>query len=52
LSEQSNTEAFYGRFHKADELSRKASSMMEQQGDRDSAARFLARQEFEKQRFG
>jgi eukaryotic-like serine/threonine-protein kinase len=42
LSEQSNTEAFYGRFHKADELSRKASSMMEQQGDTDSAARFLA----------
>jgi eukaryotic-like serine/threonine-protein kinase len=42
LSEQSNSEAFYGRFRKADELSRKASSIMEQQGDTDSAARFLA----------
>jgi len=42
LSEQSNTEAFYGHFNKANELSRKASSLMEQQGDKDSAARYLA----------
>ena len=42
LSEQSNTEAYYGRFHKACELSRRASSLMEQQGDKDAAARYLA----------
>lgn len=42
ISEQSNTEAYYGHFTKADELSRSASSLMEQQGDKDSAARYLA----------
>jgi DNA-binding winged helix-turn-helix (wHTH) protein/tetratricopeptide (TPR) repeat protein len=42
LSEQSDTEAYYGRFEKASELSRQAANLAQQEGDKESAARFLA----------
>ena len=42
LSEQANTEAYYGHFNRASELSRRASSLIEEQGDKDSAGRYLA----------
>jgi DNA-binding winged helix-turn-helix (wHTH) protein/predicted Zn-dependent protease len=41
LAEQSNTDAFHGRFGKAREFSRAAAIMMERDGDKESAASCL-----------
>ncbi len=41
LCEQANTEAFYGRFEKAEELSRSAAALMEKEGDVESAGNCL-----------
>jgi eukaryotic-like serine/threonine-protein kinase len=42
LSEQSNTEAYYGHFAKSRELSRAASNLMEHEGETESAANGMA----------
>jgi DNA-binding winged helix-turn-helix (wHTH) protein/tetratricopeptide (TPR) repeat protein len=42
LSEQSNTEAYYGHFAKSRELSRTASNLMEHEGETESAANGMA----------
>jgi len=42
LSEQANTEAYYGRFERARELSQVAAGQMEHDGDKESAADCLA----------
>lgn len=42
LAEQANTEAYYGHFEKASELSHVAAEQMEHDGDRESAADCLA----------
>ncbi|MGA3090602.1 MAG: winged helix-turn-helix domain-containing protein [Terriglobales bacterium] len=42
LAEQSNTEAYYGHFGKARELSSEAAKLMERDGDKESAAVCLA----------
>jgi DNA-binding winged helix-turn-helix (wHTH) protein/tetratricopeptide (TPR) repeat protein len=41
LAEQSNTEAYYGHFEKASALSSQAATLMEHEGDRATAARYL-----------
>jgi DNA-binding winged helix-turn-helix (wHTH) protein/tetratricopeptide (TPR) repeat protein len=52
LSEQSNTDAFYGRVKQANESTRKAAILMEQQGDKDSAARYWAQAAIREAEFG
>jgi eukaryotic-like serine/threonine-protein kinase len=42
LSEQANTEAYYGHFEKARQLSHEAANQMQQNGDAESAADCLA----------
>ncbi|MGA2534380.1 MAG: winged helix-turn-helix domain-containing protein [Terracidiphilus sp.] len=41
LAEESNTEAYYGHLEKASALSSQAATLMEHEGDRPSAARYL-----------
>jgi Tfp pilus assembly protein PilF/predicted Ser/Thr protein kinase len=41
LSEQSNTAAYHGHFEKARELSHAAENLMEREGDKESAAKYL-----------
>ena len=42
LTQQANTEAYYGRFAKADELAGAAANLMQLEGDKESAATCLA----------
>ena len=42
LSQQANTEAYYGHFEKADELAGAAANLMQHEGDKESAATCLA----------
>jgi eukaryotic-like serine/threonine-protein kinase len=42
LARQANTEAYHGKFEKADELSTVAASLMQHDGDKESAATCLA----------
>lgn len=52
LAEQSDTEAYYGHIKKADELSRMAAKLTEQDGDKESAATYLAQAAVRDAEFG
>ena len=52
LAEQSDTEAYYGRLKKADELSRMAAKLTEQDGDNELAATYLAQAAVRDAEFG